>query len=64
MATQTHKEHDDHDLHVREDANVPYVWPRGPTVGSRTGQRVWQAISVVLLLALIALVAYMISKSR
>jgi hypothetical protein len=46
-------------LHIREDEPVPYRWPRGAVVGSRIGLRVAEAVCVLLILGLIALVAYM-----
>jgi len=46
-------------LHVRYDEPVPYRWPRGAVEGSRVGLRIAQAIAVVLLWVLVALVVYM-----
>lgn len=43
---------------------MPYVWPRGPLTGPVTAKRVWQAISVLLVFVLVAVIAYAASKSR
>ena len=58
--TQTHKQREaKRHLHFEGD-QMPYRWPRGQVTGSRIGLHVAQAVCLLLLAALVALVAYMI----
>lgn len=63
MAQKPHEHERKREVHVEGD-QMPYMWPRGPDVGPRTGKRIWQALSVLLIGVLIAVIAFVASKSR
>lgn len=58
--TSTDKEREaKRDLHFADGDQMPYRWPRGQVSGSRIGLRLAEAVCVLLLAALVALVVYM-----
>jgi len=55
-----YRREEDHPSWSDPGDQMPYVWPRGPTVGSKRGLHVAQALAILALGTLIAALVYMI----